>query len=130
MSVASATVSLFRNLWADRFVDTCVVKEETGTSYNDTTKQDEPTYTTRYSGACLVRDVSARDVDLGEQQTEIRRYRVFVPYDTTGLAPKMLVDVTSTNDGDLNGLQLVVRSVGKDTYNTVRILECEEDQSD
>lgn len=130
MSVAEAHLSFFRGQWATRLVDTCLIKEQTGSAFNPTTGQSEPTFTTRYDGPALIRSGSPGDAEYGEQQTEIRAYTVFVPHDETGLSPGFLVDVTSTHDGDLDGLQLVVRNVGKDTYRTVRPLECEENQSD
>jgi len=130
MSLAEAHLGFFRDQWAERFVDECVIKEATGSAFNPTTGQTTPTFTTRYDGPCLIRAGSPGDAEFGEQQTEIRGYTVFVPYDTTGLSPGFLVDLTSTHDGDLDGLQLVIRNVGKDTYRTMRPLECEENQSD
>ena len=53
---------------------------------------------------------------------------MFIPFDSTALAPGMIVDVTSTQDADLT-TSMTVQSVGKDTWNVVKILECEEDQS-
>lgn len=93
---------------------------------NTTTLALAPTYTTQYSGACLVRPQSESAVESGERQAEIRFYTVFVPYSEPDPLPDDLVDITSTNDTFLNGKQFVVRNVFGDTYETIRRLECEE----
>lgn len=126
MTLPTDYATFFRNQWADRFVDSCVVKRETGTSFNDTTGEYTPTYTTQFSGNCLVRSKAASDTQSGERQAELRMYSVFVPYDETDPLPDDLVDITSTNDGFLNGKQFVVRNVAGDTYMHRRELVCEE----
>lgn len=131
MSALTDRIGFFRTRWADELADSCIVKRQTGSSFDSGTGQTTPSYTTQYSGACLVRPVlreEGRSADFGGQQTEYRRYSVFVPYDTDGLQPDDLVDVTSTRDGDLDGKQLVVRNVRTDTYNVVRELNCEDNQ--
>ena len=130
MSIASGVLDFFRDQWADRLVDSCIIQEQTGESFNATTGESEPTYTTRYEGPCLIRSGSPGDATYGEQLAETRMYTVHVPHTTEGLSHGFLVDITSTHDGDLDGLQLVIRNVGKDTYRTNRPLECEENQSD
>jgi hypothetical protein len=126
MSVASSMGPFFRTQWADRLVDSCVVKRQTDETFDATTGQYEFVYTTQYSGDCLVRPKAAGDEQSGEQQAEVRMYSVFVPYDETDPLPDDLVDITSTNDGFLNGKQFVVRNVAGDTYNHRRELVCEE----
>lgn len=131
MSIASDLAEgLLRDEWANRFVDTCVIKEETSSSRNDLTGQSEPVYTNRYSGSCLWRDEGQRGADLGEEQAQVRRGTLYVPHDTTGIKPGMLVDLASPRDDDLDGLQATVISVSADTYNTRKAIECEENQSD
>lgn len=130
MSIPLGTIDLFRSQWATRFADEVTIKEITGTSFNDTTGQTEPTYTNRYVGAYLWRDEGGRDIDYGEQEAEIRRGTLHVPYTVDGIAPGMVADLTSATDEDLDGLQVIVRQIRKDTYNTVRKLICEENQSD
>lgn len=126
MSVASSMASFFRDQWSDRFVDSCVVKRETGTSFNDTTGVYSPTYTTQFDGSCLVRPKFADDEQSGERQAELRMYSVFIPYDEEDPLPDDLVDVTSTSDGFLDGKQFVVRNISGDTYMHRRELVCEE----
>lgn len=126
MSVATDVAAFFRNQWADRFEDTCAVKRAGSETFNSTTGVYETTYSTTYSGPCLIRPSANDDAQAGEQQAEIRFYTVFVPYTTTNVVPDDLVDVTSAHDDYLNGLQFVVRNVAGDTYNHVRKLRCEE----
>jgi hypothetical protein len=126
MTLPTGFASFFRTEWAKRLVDTCVVKRETGTTFNSTTGVYTPTYTTQYSGSCLVRPKAASDEQSGERQAEIRMYSVFIEYDETDPLPDDLVDITSTNDSFLNGKQFVVRNVAGDTYMHRRELVCEE----
>lgn len=128
MSVASSTIGFFRMQWERRFVDSCVVKRQTGETFDPDTGQATPTYATQYSGPCLVRPGSPSDTVAGEQQVELRTYTVLVPHHVTTPQVDDLVDVTSTRDGVLNGKTLVVRNVSSDTYNTVRRLVCEDNQ--
>lgn len=126
MTVPTNYASFFRDQWASRFVDTCLVKRPTGKTLNATTGSYEVTYSTTYSGECLVRPKAATDAQSGERQAELRMYSVFVPYTTTGPLPDDLVDITSTNDSFLNGKQFVVRNIAGDTYNHRREIVCEE----
>lgn len=127
MSFATSMASFFRTQWADRFTDSCVVKRETGTTFDGTTTGTYSIdYTNQFSGNCLVRPKRATDEQAGEQQAEIRMYSVFIPYDETDPEPDDLVDITSTNDSFLNGKQFVVRNVAGDTYMHRRELVCEE----
>lgn len=128
MSVAADTLALFRAEWESRLVDSCVVKRETGASFNASTGVTTPTYTTQYNGACLIRPMGPAFADFGEREVAFRRYLLFVPYDTDDPAAGDLVDVTSTRDLNLNGKQLVIRNLRADTYNTARRYECEDDQ--
>lgn len=128
MTAVTDAVAFFRSSgqWPSRMVDTCVVKRVTGSTFNDTTGVRTPTYTTQYSGACLVRPLQAGSVEFGQELVETRGYTVFVPYDETDPLPDDLVDVTSTFDGLLNGKQFVVRNIHGDTNLTVRRLTCQE----
>jgi hypothetical protein len=127
VSIATDLATLFRTLWADRFEDTCVVKAISGETLNTTTGSYVVTYSTTYSGACLVRPRDRTDAVAGEDQHELRWYNVYIPYTTTSASVGDLVDVTSTADSWLSGRQLVVRNIVGDTYNHRRLLECEDD---
>lgn len=128
MSVATDTLAFFRTEWAGRFVDTCVIKEQTGESFSDVTGVTTPTYTTRYTGACLARPASNADINFGQQLIVVFDHVVSIPWnqDTVGL--NMLVDMTSTHDGKLNGKTFVIRGIPVDSYTTHRILLCAENQ--
>lgn len=128
MSVASSTIGFFRSQWAQRFVDSCVIKRQTGESFDADTGQTTSTYTNQYSGGCLWRPGIQLDDQFGEQQVELRFGTLYIPYDETDPEPDDLVDMTSTRDGVLDSKQLVVRNVSHDTYNTRRILYCEDNQ--
>ncbi|MCI0678528.1 MAG: DUF6093 family protein [Actinobacteria bacterium] len=130
MSVASETLPFFRDQWAERLVDSCVIKRADGSSFSDVTGQTTIVYETIYLGVCLVRPTGAGSAEYGEQETAVRRYRVFIPDDETGPQPGDLIDVTSTRDGHLDGNTLVITGLRADTYNTVRALDCEENQDD
>lgn len=126
MSIANDLATFFQDEWSNRMVDSCVVKRETSTSFSTTSGTYSPTYSTISSTACLIRPASAGDEQAGERQAELRMYSVYIPYTVTGVEPDDLVDVTSTNDGFINGKQFVVRNIPGDTYNHRRKLECEE----
>jgi len=128
MSLASDTLPFFRTQWATRFTDTCVVKEETGRTLNTTTGIYTPTYTTRYSGACLVRPASESDAAYGQQLVVVFDHVVMIPWDETAPAVNHLVDITSATDPKLTGKQMIVRGIPGDTYTTHRILLCQENQ--
>lgn len=133
-SIPLGVQSLFRTQWATRLVDTCLIEEINDSTrvFNDTTGVYADNPTTIYSGACLVRPVSRPDVEqtFGQELVDIQGFKIFVPYDETGVKPDHRVTVTSTNDGRLNGMVLYVRLVNSDTYNHVRELSCEEHQDD
>jgi hypothetical protein len=128
VSLFSAAVETLQARWAEELVDSCVIKAVSGQTLNTTTGVYAVTYSTTYSGECLVRPSRHSGVQFGQQQTEVRMYSVFVPHTTTALEPDLLVDVTST-DGYLTGRQLVVRNVRGDSYPAIRELECEDTQN-
>jgi hypothetical protein len=129
MSEASDTLPFFRDQWTARFNGTCTITRVSGQTFNTTTGVYEGGSTaTRYSGGCLVRPQAAASVEYGGQQVELRMYAVFIPYTVTGVVPDDIVTVTSTTDAELNGLEMVVRNIQVDEWNTRRRLECELNQ--
>jgi hypothetical protein len=102
MSVASDfAATLARTEWALRFVDTCIVSRVTGSSFNETTGQTEPTTAQVYSGGCLVRPASASETDFGEARRQEVDYDLYLPFDAAELAAGQTVTVTSTLDPDV-----------------------------
>lgn len=126
MTTPTSYATFFRTWWESRLVDTCLVKRSASQVFVESTGTYQVTYSTAYSGPCLVRPSSASDAQSGEQQVELRFYNVILPHTATDVEPDDLVDITSTNDSYLSGLQMVVRNVAGDTYNHVRKVRCEE----
>lgn len=126
MSIATDLLAFFRTEWASRFTDSCIIKRVTGEGFNETTGVTTPTYTTNYSGPCLVRPLSASEAAFGQELLQIRGYTVHIPYSETDQLPGDLVDITSATDPFLTGKQFVVKNPPGDTYVTNRGLICEE----
>jgi hypothetical protein len=98
---------LARAEWALRFVDTCVISRVTGSSFNNTTGQTEPTTAQVYSGGCLVRPASASESDFGETRRQEVDYDVYLPFDAAELEEGDMVTVTSTLDLDVPVLTIL-----------------------
>lgn len=128
MSIASETLTFFRDRWASRLIDAVVVKDETGEVFDPGSGLITPTFDEVYDGAALVRPAGAGEAEFGETTVATVDYLVFIPHTEITVEPGMLVDVTSTHDGQLDGIVLVVNSVNKDTYLTNRRLDCTEYQ--
>lgn len=128
MSIATDTVPLFRTQWSNRMVDTCTIVRRSPGALNTTTGVYTPTEATQYTGACLVRPQSPTSVSAGQELVEKRDYLIMVPYTVTAVAVDDIVKVDSTRDGVLDIKELVVRNVRTDSLNTVRKLDCEDNQ--
>jgi hypothetical protein len=124
VSLASSTVDYFRSEWETRFVDTCSVARQSGTTFNETTGQTEPTTAAVLTDAsCLVRPATAREIDLGEARLQEVDYDLYVPWDTDLLEAGDLVTVTSVLDASVPVLR-VLRGFA-DSYLTRRHYETE-----
>lgn len=131
MSLASDSLQLFRGQWTSRLIDTCVVKTASGPPvFDPNTGQYTPAFTELYDGPCLVRPAAAGEATFGEARVATFEYTVFIPYTIEGIEPGHLVDVTSTHDPELDGRQLVVDNVSRDSYVTIRRLACTEAPQD
>jgi hypothetical protein len=100
MSLASSTVAYFRDQWASRFVDTCVIqrRDPDNDTFNETSGQTEEAFTQVYSGGCLARPASASESDFGEARRQEVDYDVYLPFDSAELEEGDTVTVTSTLD--------------------------------
>jgi hypothetical protein len=127
VSIPSSLAPFFRDLWAERMVDTCVIRRISGQTLNTSTGAYVTTYTTTYSGDCLARPKMASDATAGGLQHELRMYDVYVPHTVTNVEPDDEVVVTS-GDGWLSGRTLHVRNVEGDSYSHHRLLSCEDNQ--
>jgi hypothetical protein len=123
MSIPSLTVGYFRDQWADRFVDSCVVTRVTGSTFNDTTGETEETTAQVYSGECLVRPAQAGhgEVDFGEDRRQEVDYDIYLPFDAATLENGDEVSVTA--DLDPNIPTLTVLKGFTDSYLTRRHYE-------
>jgi hypothetical protein len=126
MSIPTSFLPFFRTENESRMTDACVVKRKTGETFNDTTGEYTPTYTTIYTGACWVRPLAASEATFGQEQVGLRGYPVYIPYTVTTVQKGDLVDITSATDSFLTGKQFVVTNVSGDTYVTKRKLDCED----
>jgi hypothetical protein len=120
MSLPAATVDYFRSEWALRFTDTCSVARVTGSTFNETTGQTEPTTTEVYDGGCLVRPAQASEADFGEDRRQEVDYDLYLPYDSAELEEGDQVTVTS--EDPLMPVLTVLRGFA-DTYLTKRHYE-------
>lgn len=128
MSLPTATLELFRNEWAARFTDSCVIRRVTARTLSTSTGQSTPTYAQQYSGVCLYRPGGQKAAEFGERTITIRTGNVVVPYTTTAPRVGDLITLTSVTDAALTNTVHVIRAVGKDTYLTHRVYEVEEVQ--
>lgn len=127
MSVASEHVSVFRDEWADRLVDTCDIKRLAGRgAINATTLQyDAESITDVYlSRPCLIRPLTPGapvTTDFGQQEVTVTDYVFFFAYDTVGLEVEdRLIPQTVHADGDteLVGQVFRISSIEFDSYKT------------
>lgn len=128
MTFAVDSLPLFRARWAERFTDTCLARDVTGTVLNESTGVNEPTYTTRYSGPCQIRPASEGEAVYGQRLVVTFSHVLHLPWDATGPGPGTSVEVTSATDPRLTGRQFTVRGIPNDTLLTHRILFLEENQ--
>lgn len=128
MSVASDHVPVFRDLWADRFVDTASITDLTDRgTYNPATLQyDTPSTSVVYSGGVLIRATKGDQIEeRGMSGEMLYTHTILLPHSATGISVGNTVTVTaSVYDPDLVGAVLTVQSVHQDTYNTRRELRC------
>lgn len=124
----TATLPLWRTRWATRMTDSCVVKRHVAGPgvLNQSTGVYAPSYTTNYTGPCLVRPLSPGEAVSGQELLSLHGYTVFIPYTEDDQLPEDLVDVTSATDTMLTGKQFVVKNIPLDTDVTVRRLICED----
>lgn len=122
--VAHPTVRAHRRDLTRLLVDTVTVKRKTGTTFDPNTGQNTPTYTTLHAAIpARVRPLSGTEVTAGEQSLAVHAYEVTVAWDTDGVAPEDVVDVTS-GDGDLNGASLIVEDTQAWSFAGHRKLIC------
>lgn len=124
MSIASDFASgLARTEWAKRFVDSCTIDRSTGSTFNETTGQNEPSTVNVYAGECLWRPQQPRQTEYGEDSVQVARGFLFLPHDSVVLAENDVAVIVSTLDPELG--EVTVKRTFYDSYLTVRKYECE-----
>jgi hypothetical protein len=123
MSLFDDHVPIFRDLLAIEYPDTCVATRVTGSSFNETTGQTEPTTAQVYAGECIYRPTGTGESDFGEARRQEVDGTLRLPFDAAVLEEGDEVIVTSTIDPDIPVLTVLRRIA--DSYLTEAIYECE-----
>lgn len=126
---AASLLARGRAAAARLMVDTCTVKYQSGTSFNNTSGVDEPTYTTRFTSACKVqeRGVQSTEREAGGREATLVRTTIHLPISAGAVEVDDLVTITaSVHDSQLVGRVFrVLAPVGK-SFATARRIEVEE----
>ena len=104
-------------------VDACTVRRRTGATTDPNTGVSTPTYSTLYSGACMVQNSRpmARPTDAGEDYLLLLRLEVYLPIAVTGLEIGDEVAITtSVHDPDLPGRVFRVHDLMHKSFATAR----------
>jgi Family of unknown function (DUF6093) len=110
-------------------VDTCTIQHQTGSSTDQDTGVDTPTYSTVYSGQCRfqVSAPSASETDVGEAQVYVSQTILQLPMTVVGVENEDLVTCTaSALDPDLPGRAFRVKGVLRKTHSTSRRIQLQE----
>lgn len=109
-------------------VDTCTVKYQSGTAFNNTTGLDEPTYTTRFTSPCKVqeRGVQSSERDSGGHESTLVRTTVHLPMSAGAVYVDDIVTITvATYDAQLTGRTFRVLAPAGKSWDTARRVEVE-----
>jgi hypothetical protein len=110
-------------------VDACTIQHRTGSSTDQDTGVDTPTYTQVYSGRCRfqVAAPTASATDVGEAQVYISQTILQLPITVVGVANDDVVTCTaSALDPDLPGRKFTVKGILRKTHATSRRIELQE----
>lgn len=122
----TAAVAFFRTQRVSRYTDACVIKRFATNVLNQTTGVYEPTYSTIYTGPCLIRPAAPSLTQAGQELVATHGYDLSLPYTEILELPEDLVDITASTDAFLVGKQFVIVNMPGDTYITNRMIPCEE----
>lgn len=122
----TAAVAFFRTQRVSRYTDACVIKRFATNVLNQTTGVYEPTYSTIYTGSCLIRPAAPSLTQAGQELVATHGYDLSLPYTEILELPEDLVDITASTDAFLVGKQFVIVNMSGDTYITNRMIPCEE----
>lgn len=104
-------------------VDTCTVRRRTGSATDRDTGASSPTYSTLYSGACMVQNSRplSRPTDAGQDFLLILRLDVYFPITVTGLQVGDEITITaSVHDPDLPGRTFRIHDLAHKSFATAR----------
>lgn len=104
-------------------VDTCVVRRRTGSVTDRETGVSTPTYSTLYTGPCMVQNSRplTQPTNVGEDYVLILRLEVYFPITVTGLQAGDEVTITaSEHDPDLPGRTFRVHDLMHKSFTTAR----------
>lgn len=110
-------------------VDACTIQHRTGSSTDQDTGVDTPTYSQIYSGPCRfqVSAPSASESDVGEAQVYVSQTILQLPMTVVGVGNEDVVTCTSSAlDPDLPGRKFTVKGVLRKTHVTSRRIELQE----
>jgi hypothetical protein len=109
-------------------LDACSVKYVSGSSFNEATGADVPTYTTRFASKCKVqaRELQSSERDAGGREVTTVRLSVHLPVSAGAVQVDDIVTITaSEHDAQLVGRTFrVLAPVGK-SFATARRVEVE-----
>lgn len=125
MSIFDDHVTVFRDLLAAEYPDTCVVTRTDFSSptFNETTGETEYPTSTPYSAECIYRPTGTGESDFGEDRRQEVDGTLRLPFDAAILEERDQVVVTSATDPDIPTLSILRRI--PDSYLTEAIYECE-----
>lgn len=110
-------------------VDTCTIRRVTGTSTDDFSGVQTPTYAAVYAGKCRIRQLRAlpEDHDAGEDYVLLTRRQLQLPIAAVGIRTGDVVTFTAAaHDPDLVGKVFLVRGPAEGTEITARRVEVTE----
>lgn len=110
-------------------VDACTIQHRTGSSTDQDTGVDTPTYSMLYTGQCRfqVSAPSASETDVGEDQVYLQQTILQLPITVVGVGNEDVVTCTaSALDPDLPGRKFTVKGILRKTHATSRRIQLQE----
>jgi hypothetical protein len=112
--------------------DTCSIRRRTGSTTDENTGVETPSFVEIYTGKCRLQqsDADAQAQNAGEAYVLLQRVQLQLPISVTGLKVGDEVTITaSINDEDLVGRDFLLRDLPRKTDATARRVRVEEKTS-
>jgi uncharacterized protein DUF6093 len=112
--------------------DACTIRRQTGTTTDQDTGAEVPTWEDVYSGKCRVRIAggsvggNGSDHRVGDQEIIVTAFILQVPVSCVGVEENDVATINSSLDPDLVNRTLVISSPWGQTHATARRFSCEE----